>query len=102
MSTPGGLGSGVIIDREGHAITNAHVVQGEQKLKATVWFPQADGTLQRVEIDKVELVAVNNHLDLALLKIEGAPLPAPCQGHRRRRPARAVPPPPEQRERDES
>ncbi len=69
VSTPGGLGSGVIIDKEGHAITNAHVVQGEQKLKATVWFPQPDGTLQRVEIDKVELVAVNNHLDLALLKI---------------------------------
>ncbi|NBU41979.1 MAG: hypothetical protein EBS51_14505, partial [Planctomycetia bacterium] len=33
VSTPGGLGSGVIIDKEGHAITNAHVVQGEQKLK---------------------------------------------------------------------
>ncbi|MEY4827286.1 MAG: Serine protease Do-like HtrA [Planctomycetota bacterium] len=69
VSTPGGLGSGVIIDKEGHAITNAHVVQGEQKLKATVWIPQPDGTLQRVEIDKVELIAVNNHLDLALLKI---------------------------------
>jgi len=69
VSTPSGLGSGVIIDKEGHAITNAHVVQGEQKLKATVWFPQSDGTLQRVEIDKVELIAVNNHLDLALIKI---------------------------------
>jgi serine protease Do len=70
VSTPGGLGSGVIIDGDGHAITNAHVVQGEQKLKATVWFPQADGTLKRVEIDKVELVAVNNHLDLALVRIK--------------------------------
>jgi serine protease Do len=69
ISTPSGLGSGVIIDGDGHAITNAHVVQGEQKLKATVWFPQADGTLRRVEIDKVELIAVNNHLDLALVKI---------------------------------
>ena len=69
ISTPSGLGSGVIIDKDGHAITNAHVVQGEQKLKATVWFPQADGTLKRVDIDKVELIAVNNHLDLALVKI---------------------------------
>jgi len=69
ISTPSGLGSGVIIDKDGHAITNAHVVQGEQRLKATVWFPQADGTLKRVEIDKVELVAVNNHLDLALVRI---------------------------------
>ncbi|MCE9620222.1 MAG: trypsin-like peptidase domain-containing protein [Planctomycetes bacterium] len=69
ISTPSGLGSGVIIDKDGHAITNAHVVQGEQKLKATVWFPQSDGTLKRVDIDKVELIAVNNHLDLALVKI---------------------------------
>jgi serine protease Do len=69
ISTPSGLGSGVIIDKGGHAITNAHVVQGEQRLKATVWFPQPDGTLRRVEIDKVELVAVNNHLDLALVRI---------------------------------
>jgi len=69
VSTPGGLGSGVIIDGQGHAITNAHVVQGEQKLKATVWFPLADGTLQRMEIDRVELLAVNNHLDLALIRI---------------------------------
>jgi serine protease Do len=69
ISTPGGLGSGVIIDKDGYAITNAHVVQGEQKLKATVWFPQPDGTLKRVDIDKVELIAVNNHLDLALVKI---------------------------------
>ena len=69
ISTPSGLGSGVIIDKDGHAITNAHVVQGEQRLKATVWFPQADGTLKRVEIDNVELVAVNNHLDLALVRI---------------------------------
>jgi serine protease Do len=83
ISTPSGLGSGVIIDKDGHAITNAHVVQGEQKLKATVWFPQSDGTLKRVEIDKVELIAVNNHLDLALVKIpptkEGDFLFAPVQ-----------------------
>jgi serine protease Do len=83
ISTPSGLGSGVIIDKDGHAITNAHVVQGEQKLKATVWFPQSDGTLKRVEIDKVELIAVNNHLDLALVRIpqpkEGEFIFAPVQ-----------------------
>jgi serine protease Do len=87
ISTPGGLGSGVIIDGDGHAITNAHVVQGEQKLKATVWFAQPDGTLRREEIDKVELVAVNNHLDLALVKIrhpDGKPFAyAPVQREER-------------------
>ena len=39
IATPGGLGSGVIIDEAGHAITNAHVIQGETSLRATVWFP---------------------------------------------------------------
>ncbi len=69
VSTPSGLGSGVIISPEGHAITNAHVVQRETALRGTVWFPQSDGTLKRTEIDDVELVAVNNHLDLALVKL---------------------------------
>jgi serine protease Do len=76
VSTPGGLGSGVIINEDGSAITNAHVVQGETALRATVWFPQADGTLKRTLIDDVELVAVNSHLDLALIRIkhpEGKP-----------------------------
>ena len=73
ISTPGGLGSGVIIDEEGHAITNAHVIQGETSLRATVWFPQPDGTLKRTVIEDVEIVAVNNHMDLALIAI---PLPA--------------------------
>jgi serine protease Do len=69
VSTPGGLGSGVIINGEGYAITNAHVVQGETTLRATVWFRQGDGTLLRRIIEDVEIIAVNNHLDLALLKI---------------------------------
>ncbi len=69
VSTPGGLGSGVIISADGFAITNAHVVQGESAIRCTVWFPQPDGTLKRTDIDDVEIVGVNNHLDLALLKM---------------------------------
>lgn len=70
VSTPSGLGSGVIINPEGYAITNAHVVQGETALKATVWLPQPDGTLKREIIDDIELLAVNNHLDLALIRMQ--------------------------------
>jgi len=70
VSTPSGLGSGVIINPEGYAITNAHVVQGETNLRTTVWFPQDDGTLKRTVIEDIEIIAVNNHLDLCLLKIE--------------------------------
>ena len=70
VSTPSGLGSGVILSRDGYAITNAHVVQGETNLRATVWFAQADGTLKRTDLDDVELVAVNNHIDLALIRLK--------------------------------
>jgi serine protease Do len=70
VSTPGGLGSGVILSRDGYAITNAHVVQGETNLRATVWFAQTDGTLKRTDIDDVELIALNNHIDLALIKVK--------------------------------
>lgn len=70
VSTPRGLGSGVIVNREGFAITNAHVIQGERQLRATVWLPQEDGTLQRTVIDDIEIIAVSNHLDLALLKLK--------------------------------
>ena len=69
VATPRGLGSGVIISTDGHAITNAHVIQGETNLRVTVWLPQADTTLRRMVVQDIEIVAVNNHIDLALIKI---------------------------------
>jgi len=76
VSTPAGLGSGVIISPDGFAITNAHVVQGETNFRTTIWLPQPDGSLTRIEIEDVELIAVNNQIDLALIRIkhpEGKP-----------------------------
>ena len=72
--TPSGLGSGVLINADGYAITNAHVIQGETNLRVTVWLPLPDGTLKRIVIEDVEIVAVNNHIDLALLAISDSEL----------------------------
>lgn len=75
VSTPSGLGSGFIIHPDGYAITNAHVIQGETKIKATV-FAQGDLDFKRINIDDVKIIAVNPQIDLALLKLtnpEGKP-----------------------------
>jgi serine protease Do len=68
VSTPSGLGSGFVIHPDGYAITNAHVIQGETRIKATV-FEQERMQFRRVNVDDVEIIAVNNHTDLALIKM---------------------------------
>jgi serine protease Do len=77
VSTPSGLGSGFIIHPDGYAITNAHVIQGETKIKCTV-YEQGELDFRRIVIEDVEIIAVNHHLDLALLKMkspDGKPFP---------------------------
>lgn len=68
VSTPSGLGSGFVIHADGYMITNAHVVQGETRIKVTV-FEQGEVDFRRIDIEDVEILAVNHHLDLALLKL---------------------------------
>lgn len=68
VSTPSGQGSGFIIHPDGYAITNAHVIQGETRIKCTV-YEQQERDFRRRVIDDVEILAVNNHLDLALLRL---------------------------------
>src|SRR5215213_11181100 len=58
---PIGSGSGFIVDKDGHVITNAHVVAGAEKLSVTL----ADGTEVPAEVDGSDEL-----LDVAVLKLE--------------------------------
>ena len=74
VQNPGGLGSGFIINEDGLAVTNYHVVEKETRLAAILYLKEGD-TLRRRRVRDVELVAINPFLDLALIRIpkpEGA------------------------------
>lgn len=67
---PAGVGTGIVIDDQGHILTNDHVVRGAQRLLITT----AEGNKQY----PARLVGVDPRSDLAILKVAGAhlqPLP---------------------------
>ena len=72
IETPSGKGSGFIINKDGYAITNDHVIQGETRVSA-ILYVNVPGGFSRRRIEDVEIVALNPFFDLALLKL---PLPA--------------------------
>jgi serine protease Do len=72
IETPSGKGSGFIINKDGYAITNAHVIQGETRVSAILYM-NAPGGFTRRRIEDVEIIALNPFVDLALLKL---PLPS--------------------------
>jgi len=60
---PQGQGSGFVWDTDGHIVTNAHVVDNADRVQIT--FP--DGTVTIAEV-----IGVDRHSDLAVLKIDPA------------------------------
>ncbi len=68
VSTPGGLGSGFVISPDGYLITNYHVIARETRIKVTV-FHRTDKGFEQQDYRKVEIIAINPFVDLALLKI---------------------------------
>lgn len=68
IETPSGQGSGFILNDDGYAVTNAHVIEGETRI-SIVFYKNVGGNLSRRRIENVEIVAINPFMDLALLKI---------------------------------
>ena len=66
-----GLGSGFIVDRQGHVLTNNHVIDGAEDIKVAL----TDGRTFRAI-----LVGADAFTDLAVLRIDGRNLPALALG----------------------
>jgi len=74
VRTPGGLGSGFIINEDGFLMTNFHVIEGETQISVEVYH-QKNGDLNRKSYKQVRIIAINKFEDLALLKIEDKDAP---------------------------
>ncbi len=69
IQTPSGLGSGFILNRRGHCVTNYHVIERETRIAATLFQRNKNSEFTRRRIDDVKILALNPFFDLALLQI---------------------------------
>jgi serine protease Do len=74
------IGSGIIVDPDGYIITNAHVVEGAQRIRVILPAPAADSPLELEPIHagqilEARLLGTHKQSDLALLKVEATHLP---------------------------
>lgn len=74
------IGSGVILDPNGYIITNAHVVEGAQRIRVALAVPDGSGPFDTAaasarRILDAKLVGADKDTDLALLKVDAHDLP---------------------------
>jgi serine protease Do len=71
------VGSGVIVDPNGYIMTNAHVVEGAQRIRVALPLPESGTPVPagKRRILEARLVGVHKETDLALLKIDEKDLP---------------------------
>jgi len=75
------IGSGFVVDASGYIVTNAHVVNGAQRVQVTLPSGPADGSITgalapRISVVPARIVGVSREIDLALLKVDGVKLAA--------------------------
>jgi serine protease Do len=71
------VGSGVIVDPNGYIITNAHVVEGAQRIRVALPLPTGGSAVPigKRRILEARLLGLHKETDLALLKIDETDLP---------------------------
>ncbi|MGO8793462.1 MAG: trypsin-like peptidase domain-containing protein [Candidatus Sulfotelmatobacter sp.] len=72
------VGAGVIVDPTGYILTNAHVVEGAQRIQVALPLPNDNGRTVasgKRHILEARLIGVHKETDLALLKIDEKDLP---------------------------
>jgi serine protease Do len=73
------VGSGVIVDSSGYIMTNAHVVEGAQRIRVALPLPTGDSSglvpVGKRRILEARLIGQHKETDLALLKIDEKNLP---------------------------
>jgi serine protease Do len=84
------VGSGVVVDASGFVVTNAHVVEGAQRVRVILPHDGGPGGARGKRIHDARVVGLEPDLDLALLKIEASGLPTLSLGTRDVRPGQLV------------
>jgi serine protease Do len=73
------VGSGVIVDSDGYIMTNAHVIEGAQRIRVALPLPMGDSSGQvpigKRRILEARLLGQHKETDLALLKVDETGLP---------------------------
>ena len=73
------VGSGVIVDPNGYIMTNAHVVEGAQRIRVALPLPIGDSSglvpIGKRRVVEARLLGQHKESDLALLKIDEKDLP---------------------------
>lgn len=82
------VGSGIIVDSDGYIMTNAHVVQGAQRVRVVLSMPSGDlpqiTPVGKEHVVEAKIIGVHKDSDLALIKIDQKGLPTLELGTTRR------------------